>query len=142
MQQTEFLLSSWTVFCPFTPLTAQKIKISKQWKNSMEMSSFYTIVPKTMIICYTVSKIWPALDVIAIFHFGWFFCLFTPLTAPKMKSSKKWKKHMELSSFNMSLPKIMIICHTVSDIWPVSDVIFYFGQFFALLPRKQPKLPH
>ena len=26
--------SFWTIFCPFTPLTAQKMKISKKWRNT------------------------------------------------------------------------------------------------------------
>ena len=39
-------LSFWTIFCPFTPLTARKIKISKKWKKCLEMSSFYTSVTK------------------------------------------------------------------------------------------------
>ena len=40
----------------------------------MEISSFYTSVPKIMIICYTVPKIWVMTDVI-IFHFELFFSL-------------------------------------------------------------------
>ena len=31
-------LSFWTVFCPFTPLTTQKIKILKHWKKDLEIS--------------------------------------------------------------------------------------------------------
>ena len=33
--------SFWAIFCPFTPLTAQKIKILKKWKKHLEISSFY-----------------------------------------------------------------------------------------------------
>ena len=40
----------WVIFCTFTPLTIQKIKTLKQWKKSLEVSSFYTSVPKIMII--------------------------------------------------------------------------------------------
>ena len=50
--QTEFL-SFWTVFCSFTPLTTQKIKILKNWKKCLAIS-FYTSVQKIMTICYTV----------------------------------------------------------------------------------------
>ena len=71
-------LSSWTSFCPFNPLTAQKMKISKKWQKRLEISSFYTCVPKIMTICYTVSEIWCMTDVIVIFHFGLFFT-FLPL---------------------------------------------------------------
>ena len=44
----------WNIFYPFTPLTAQKMKISQNWKKYLEISSFYTNVPKIMIIGYTV----------------------------------------------------------------------------------------
>ena len=41
--------SFWAIFSPFTPLTAQKIKILKKWKNQLEISSFYICVTKIMI---------------------------------------------------------------------------------------------
>ena len=59
----------WVIFCPFTPLTTQKIKILKKQKKHMEISSFYTSVPKIMIICYTVPEIWHEMYTI-IFHFA------------------------------------------------------------------------
>ena len=37
-------LSFWTIFCPFTPLTTQKIKILKIWKKHLKILSFYTSV--------------------------------------------------------------------------------------------------
>ena len=40
----KFFLSIWAIFCPFTPLTTQKIKILKKWKKHMEISSFYICV--------------------------------------------------------------------------------------------------
>ena len=52
----------WAIFCPFTPLTAQKIKISKKWKEHLEISSFYTCVPKIMIGWCTVPEKWCAAD--------------------------------------------------------------------------------
>ena len=56
--------SFWTIFCPFTPLTptARKMKISKKWKKYLEISSFYTSVPKVMIRCCTVPEKWCATD--------------------------------------------------------------------------------
>ena len=68
--------SFWAIFCPLTPLT-QKNHISFLFfkKKPLEISSFYTSVPKVMIICYTVPKIWCMMDVIFIFHFGLFFAL-------------------------------------------------------------------
>ena len=38
-------LSFWTLFCPFTPLLTQKIKILKKWKINMKILLFYTCVP-------------------------------------------------------------------------------------------------
>ena len=72
--------SFWAIFCPFTPLTAQNTEISKKWKKKKKHLeiSFYTSVPKMMIIlCYTVPEIWCVTDVI-IFHFGLFFAFLPP----------------------------------------------------------------
>ena len=67
--------SFWVICCPFTPLTAGKIKISKKFKNCLEIL-FYTNVPKLMIICYTVP------DMVHVgcncFSFGLFFALLPP----------------------------------------------------------------
>ena len=130
-----FFLSSWTICCPFTPLTARKIKISEKWKKHLEISSFYTIAPKLMIIGYTVREIWCVMDVIVFFIVD-IFCTFTPLKAQKTKISKKKKKHLEMSKFYTSVPKILIICCTVLEIWHMTYVVvvFHFGHFFALLP--------
>ena len=62
-------------FCPFTLLRTQKVKIKKKWKKNLEISSFYTSVPKIMIICYTVPEIWCVMDEIVLFHFGPIFAL-------------------------------------------------------------------
>ena len=68
-------------FLPSYPITAQNIKNSKKWKKHLEISSFYTIVLKITIICYTVPEIWLMMDAINI-SFGVFFP-FTPITAQK-----------------------------------------------------------
>ena len=74
--------SFWVIFCPFTSLTAQKIKMKKKQKKPLEIS-FYISVPKIMTICYTVPEIRHVTDVIYIFHFGLFFAVL----------------HLEISSF-------------------------------------------
>ena len=48
--------SFWAIFGLFTPLTAQKIKISKKWKTCLEISAFYTCT-KIMIRWWTVPEI-------------------------------------------------------------------------------------
>ena len=59
-------------------------------KKHLEILSVYTSVPKVMIISYTVPEIWHMTDVIVLFYFGLFFALLPPLTARKMKISKKY----------------------------------------------------
>ena len=54
--------SFWAIFCPFIPLTCQKIKILQKWKKSLEISSFYICVPKIMIKWCTVLEIWCTTD--------------------------------------------------------------------------------
>ena len=64
------------------------------------------------------------------------FSTFSPLATRKTKILKNWKKHLEISPFDTSVPKIMIIYYTVPEIGRMTDVIviFYFGLFFAFLP--------
>ena len=96
----------------------------------------YNSVPKIIIICYTGLEIWCMTDVI-IFHFGPFSALLPPLpNSSKNENFKKMKKRPGDIIFYTSVPKIMIICYTVPEIWCVTDVIviFQFELFFALLP--------
>ena len=69
-----FYFSFWAIFCPFTP-DSPKNENLKKWKKRLEISSFYTIVPKVMIRGYIVPEIWCMTDVIVVFHFGLFFAL-------------------------------------------------------------------
>ena len=94
-----------------------------------------------MIRWCMVSEIWCVTDVIVIYHFRLFFpLLYTPLKARKIKSLKKWKKHREISSFYICVPKTMIRWCMVPEIWCMTDkIISHFGLFFALLPPLQPK---
>ena len=72
------------------------------------------------------------------FHFGLFITLlllWQPSKSKFRKSKKKKKENLEISSFYNSVPKIMIICYPVPEIWCVMDVIIsHFWLFFALLP--------
>ena len=88
-----------------------------------------------MIICYTVLEIQCVTDVI-IFYFGPFFALLNPLSSQKIKILKNWKKQM-----GTTVPKIMIICYPVLEIWHLTDVsaIFHFGLFFPFYLPNSPK---
>ena len=69
-------LSFWTIFCPFTPLTTQKIKILKKGKKPWR--------------CYHFTH---AFDKWQKFLSFWtLFQPLTPLTSWKIKILKKWKQ--------------------------------------------------
>ena len=78
-----------------------KIWFLKKWKKLLEISSFYTCVPKTTIMRYSS---WD-MDWDRIFcHFEPFFALLFPphrpplITTQKTKILKKWKKkHLDMS---------------------------------------------
>ena len=135
------VLSSWAIFHSFTPLKTRKMTISKMKKtlNKMEVSSFYTSVPKTIIIRH-VPEIRHVMDVIAIFILGYTFPFYFPNSPKTWKFQNNEKKRLEISSFFTNVPKI-IICYTVPEIWCLMDVIvvLHFGIFFALLAPSSPK---
>ena len=85
---------SCTIFCPFTPLPAWKMKMSKKWKNAWIYHNF-TQVYQTLW-SQTVPEIWHVIDVLVIFHLGLYFLLLPPLppsNSPKNENLKKeWKK--------------------------------------------------
>ena len=127
-------LPFWTVFCPVIPLTTLKIKILK-WKKKKKKPPGDIILHMCTIndnhMMYVSWGIEP--DGHNFLSFWTVFCPFTPLTIWKIKILKNWKKSLEISSFYTSVPKIMIICKPVPEIWHVTDVIiFHFGPFFAL----------
>ena len=115
--------------CPFTLLTAWKTKNSKKkclhncTKNHDHILYCPWDMARDRCNCY--------------FSFWAIFCPLTPLTAQKIKISKKWKKHLEISSFNTSAPKIMIICYTDPEIWCVThEIVFFILDYF--LPFYHP----
>ena len=69
---------------------------------------------------------------------GYFLHFYPLTTAQKIKIKKKWKKHLQISSFYISVPKIMIRWCTVPAIWCMIDVIVisHFGLFHPLTAQK------
>ena len=129
-------------FSLLPPKQPKKGKFQKnEKKKHLEISSFYTGVAKIMIIYYIVPEIWHVTDILGNF---WPYNspspLLSPLPLPSFPSTvqkmTKIPRDIKVSSFKTSVPKIMIICFTVPEIWRVMDVIaiFHFGRFFALLP--------
>ena len=84
--------SFWAIFCTFTPLAAQKIKIKKKKKKRKMPGdiSFYIWVPKIMIRWCKVSEICCVTDT-NIFYFGPFFALLPP-NSPKNNNFKITKQ--------------------------------------------------
>ena len=68
------------------------------------MPSIYTIVPKIMIIGYTVSEMQHLTDLIVIFHFG----LFVAQKSQKNQIPKKMKKQLEILSFYTGYQKFLL----------------------------------
>ena len=91
MSQMSLLFFILGNFLPFYPPNSSKNENFKTMKKkNVEIPSFYTSVPKIMIICCTVLEIWHMTDAIAIFHFGLLFALLPP-NRPKNENSKKMK---------------------------------------------------
>ena len=103
-------------FQPPLPNSPKNKNFKKMKKKGLEISSFYTSVPKNMIICFTVPEIWHVIHVI-IFHFGLPFA-FSPPNCPKNQNFKKMKKKksLEYHHFTYVYQKLIRWC-TVSEIW-------------------------
>ena len=118
--------SFWAIFCSFTPPTAQKIKIEKKkinkkkMKNHLMISSFYKSVPKIMNRWCTVPEIECMADLIAISHLDYFLSFYLP-QIPKIKILKKGKIFLEILSFYICVPEIMIRWCTVPEMWCMTD---------------------
>ena len=128
-------------FRPFNPLTPGKIKISKKWKKLLEISSFYTSVPKNHD--YMLHCSW---DMVhdgcnCCYSFWAIFCPFTLLIAQKNKISKNWKKK----------PGDIIILHKCTKThdqmlycsWDTArdrcNWLFILGNFLPFYPANSPK---
>ena len=124
INDNHLIYGSWDINCnrhiffchlgPFLALTAQKMKFQKNEKNTWR-SSFYTSVPKIIIICYFSWDM--ACDGCNCYFSFWaIFCPSTSLTAQKIKISRKSKKVLEISSSYTCVPKIMIRWCSVPEI--------------------------
>ena len=127
-------LSSWNILCPFTPLTHNpKNQTLKKMKKTpgdiIILHSKCTINDNHMMYGFWDMKH----DRQNFWLFWTVFCTFTlPLTNQKIKILKNWKKKkkkkkcLEISSLHSSLPKIMIICYTVPEIWRLGYFLLFY----------------
>ena len=129
---SQIFLSFWTIFCHFTHQTTKNIKILKKWKNIWRYYHITHVYHKLQShdVWFLRYRVWQTEFFVILDNFLPIYLLKTK----KIRISKKWKKHLEISSFYKSVPTIMIICYTVPEIWHVTDLfIFHFRLFFALL---------
>ena len=125
--------SLWTIFCPFTLLTTQKIKILKNWKNTWRYYHFTHVYDK-----------WQSYDVWFLRYEAWWteffvildcFLPFYPLTTWTTKTFKNWKSAWRYHNF-------MHVYHKQqsNDVWFLrywvqqTDFFVIFQPFFAILP--------
>ena len=91
-QDRQNFFSFWTIFCPFTPRTTQKIKILKKWKKTsgdiINLHLHTTNEDHMMYGCWDLE----CYREIFFFSFWAIFCPFSHLTTQKIKFLKKWKK--------------------------------------------------
>ena len=114
-----FILGNTFPFYP--PNIPKKWKFQKNEKQAWKYHYFTQVLQKSW--SYMLYCSWDMAHVECNCHFSFqaIFCPFTPLTAQKMKISKKWRKHLEISSLNTCLPKIMIRWCMVPEIWCMTD---------------------
>ena len=122
-------------FCPFTPLTMQKIKILKKWKMPGDIMRYCHFTQ--------VYHEWKSYDVWFlssrqnVFLFWIIFYPFNPLTTQKIKILKNCKKHLECHHDAHVYHKSKSWC-IVPETWTatyiVDSIFCHFGPSFALLP--------
>ena len=114
-------LSFWTIVYRHN---ITKNQILKNWKNAWRYHYFTQVHQNHDHMLYSSWDMTPN-GCKCYFSFWATFCPFTSLTTWKIKIFKKWSKLLEISSFYNSVPKIMITCYTVPEIWCVTDVIIF-----------------
>ena len=131
------VFSFWTVFFPFTPLRAQKIKILKNWKRHMEILSFYTCIinDNHMIYCSWDMEH----DRQNILSFWTVFCPFNNIKHKRFwKNEKSTRRYYHFTQimikFTQMYQKSWSYLHCFrGTMWTDVIFIFHFGLFFALL---------
>ena len=122
------VLSFWAIFCHFTPLTTQKIKIlkKKEKKTPGDILIFHKCTKNHDHMVYCSSDM--AFDGCNCYFLilGYFLPFYLP-NSPK----KNFKKNMKKTPGDT----IILQQCTVPEIWHVMNVItFHFGPFSTLLP--------
>ena len=122
------ICSSWDIeqnilkfFALLSPLKSCKNQNFEKWQKLLEISSFYTCVPKITITWCIVPEIRSETDRI-VCHFRPFFALLPsplPLMIPKIKILKKKKKKMK------KMPGDIIVLQINDKCVPWMKIIWY-----------------
>ena len=96
------ILSFWTIFCFFTPLTTQKIKIWKKMKKTRDIIILHMCTINDNPMMYHSWHM--EQDGQNFLSFWIILCTFTLLATRKIKILKKWKKHLEILSLYICVP--------------------------------------
>ena len=94
------------------PYSRKNENVKKNEKNTLRYHHLTQVYQKSSSIA---PEIWQMVDAIVIFSFWAIFTI--PPSSPKNENLKTFKKHLEISSLYTSIPKIMIICYTVPEIY-------------------------
>ena len=115
--ETQKFLLLWTIFSSLTPLplTTLKIKILKNWKMHLEMSSLYTCVPKITIIWCELPEIWCITD--WIFSHFWPSFALLPLPLPTSPENHNLEKTKRRSGYITILHKCIISSNDMYGSW-------------------------
>ena len=121
-------LSFWAIFCPFTQLTASKIKILKKWKKHLEI---YLEKHHFILVYYK----WQSCDLWPL-RYRWsatnrIFSHFGPFL-DQLKILKNEKKHQDIIILHKCIIYDNHLRYMVPEIWSTTD------RFFVILGH----LPH
>ena len=94
----DVIVSFWAIFCPFTPLTAKKIKLFKNKKSTWRYHHFTQVYQKPWLNAILFLR-WSTWGMLLLYFILGYFLPFHPTTE---------------ISFCTSAPKIMI-CYTVPE---------------------------
>ena len=98
----EKFLSFWAIFCPFSPLTTQKIKILKLKKTPGDIIILHICTTNDNHMMYGS---WDMEHNRQIFLSFWaIYSPFTHRRTQKIKILKKWKTHLKILSFYKCVP--------------------------------------
>ena len=134
---TDSFLLFWTICLPFYyPNNPENQNFEKMRKTPADIILHMYTINNNHMMYGAWGMDWGGQNVLS------FLTIFCSPTTQKVKILKT-KKPQEIS-FCTSVPKIIIICCVVAEIWLITDLIsiFHFGLFFALNPPNNQKNQH